>query len=117
MNIENLKQLINRGECINVEFKESKNKINKDAYETVCSFLNRSGGHLILGVNNSGEILGVNPDEAESLKKNFVTSINNPDILNPTFYLSINEFQIDDKVILYVFIPESSSTSLQREDF
>lgn len=27
-----------------VEFKQSKSKLNKDVYESVCAFLNRNGG-------------------------------------------------------------------------
>jgi len=34
--------------------------------------------------------------------------MNNPQKLNPTFYLSIEEVEIDGKTILYIFVPESS---------
>ncbi|VDN47976.1 protein of unknown function [Petrocella atlantisensis] len=46
MKIEGLKKIISSGESITVEFKESKKKLNKDVYESVCSLLNRYGGHL-----------------------------------------------------------------------
>ena len=35
-----IKTLIKTGEKIDVEFKESKNDLNKDVYESVCSFNN-----------------------------------------------------------------------------
>jgi len=54
--------IISKGEGIKVEFKESKNKLNKDVYDTVCAFLNRSGGEIFLGVKDNGEILGVGPE-------------------------------------------------------
>ena len=60
MKIESLKKIIRSGESITVEFKESKNKLNKDVYDSVCAFLNRFGGKLFLGVNDSGEITGIN---------------------------------------------------------
>lgn len=44
----------------------------------------------------------------EQLKKDFVTTINNPMTLSPTFYLKIEEVKIDGKVILYINVPESS---------
>ena len=44
--------LIQRGENITFEFKECKQGINRSVYETVCSFLNRHGGTLLLGVND-----------------------------------------------------------------
>ena len=46
MNIEKIKELLNDGESHTVEFKQSKNKLNKDVFESVCAFLNRNGGHL-----------------------------------------------------------------------
>ena len=42
MTIRELKDLINTGEKIDIEFKESENNLNKDIYETVCSFNNRN---------------------------------------------------------------------------
>lgn len=51
------KDLINTGEKIDIEFKKSENDLNKDIYETVCSFNNKNGGHLFLGViDNTREI-------------------------------------------------------------
>jgi len=108
MNVENLKELISNGESITVEFKESKKKLNKDLYESVCALLNRHGGHIILGVKDNGDILGVDKESVGQLKKDFVTSINNLQTLNPIFYLNIDDFEVDGKTILYINIPESS---------
>ena len=77
-------------------------------YDSVCAFLNRFGGKLFLGVNDSGEITGINSAAVEQIKKDFVTSLNNPQTLNPTFYLAIEEVEIDGKLILYINVPESS---------
>ncbi len=108
MNVESLNKLISSGESITVEFKESKKKLNKDLYESVCSLLNRHGGHIILGVKDNGDILGVDKESVSQLKKDFVTSLNNPQTLNPIFYLNIDDFEVDGKTILYINIPESS---------
>ncbi len=59
--ISKILNTIKKGEGIKVEFKESKNKLNKDVFDTVCTFLNRSGGEILLGVKDNGEILGVEP--------------------------------------------------------
>ena len=75
--MEKLKQIIDGGESITVEFKQSKGKLNKDVFETVCAFLNRNGGHLFLGVRDDGEIIGIKDEEIEKIKKEFVTSLNN----------------------------------------
>ena len=42
MNSKEIKQLIQNGEKIDVEFKESKNVLSKDVFDTVCSFNNRN---------------------------------------------------------------------------
>ena len=47
MKIERIKKLLGGGESITVEFKQSKNKLNKDVFESVCAFLNRNGGKLV----------------------------------------------------------------------
>ncbi|NMA48823.1 MAG: AAA family ATPase, partial [Tissierellia bacterium] len=52
--------------------------------------------------------VGIEPESIEKVKKDFVTSMNNPLKINPTFYLSIKEVEIDGKKILYILIPESS---------
>src|SRR6056297_2953606 len=108
MRTENLKKIISGGESITVEFKESKTKLDKDVYDSVCAFLNRHGGHLFLGVKDNGDILGVDKDSVERLKKDFVTSLNNPLTLNPAFYLAVEDVEVDGKTILYINIPESS---------
>jgi ATP-dependent DNA helicase RecG len=57
--IKKVLETIEQGEGLKIEFKESKNKLNRDVYETVCAFLNRNGGELFLGVKDNGEIIGV----------------------------------------------------------
>lgn len=61
--------LIQKGESITLEFKESRNGINRSVYETVCAFLNRHGATLLIGVNDSGTLVGVRPDSLDSVKK------------------------------------------------
>jgi ATP-dependent DNA helicase RecG len=49
---EQIKKLLIEGEGMTVEFKECVNELNNSVFETVCSFSNRYGGHLLLGVRN-----------------------------------------------------------------
>ena len=106
--IGKINELLHTGESISIEFKQSKNKLNKDVFESVCAFLNRNGGHLLLGVNNDGDVVGVEEESIEKMKKDFVTSLNNPLKISPTFYLTVEEFEINNKKVLYIFVPESS---------
>lgn len=89
--IKKIMKLIKQGEGLTVEFKESQNALNRDLYETICAFLNRNGGEILLGVSNHGDIIGVNDSVVAQLKKDFTTAMNNPQKINPTFYLSIEE--------------------------
>ncbi len=74
---EEILRLIKQDEGLNLEFKESRQELNKDVFETVCAFLNRHGGTLVLGVDNSGIIKGIDPASVQKIKKDFVTTINN----------------------------------------
>lgn len=98
-------ELLEQGEGITVEFKQSKRELNKDTFESVCAMLNRLGGHLFLGVEDDGTVCGIDRDCIEKIKKNFVTQMNNPDKINPPFYTQLQEYDIDGKVILYAQIP------------
>ncbi|MDD3350063.1 MAG: putative DNA binding domain-containing protein [Eubacteriales bacterium] len=108
MKTEKLKEIISCGEGITVEFKQSKAKLNKDVFESVCAFLNRNGGHLFLGLEDNGNIIGIESALGEKLKKDFVTAMNNPLKINPTFYLSVEEIELEGKTIFYILVPESS---------
>lgn len=87
-----LLEIISQGEGISVEFKKSTSDITKDVYDTVCSFSNRDGGHIFLGVRDDGVVLGVNPDAIPRMKKDFVTSINNAQKLYPPLYLQLEQY-------------------------
>lgn len=108
MNKQNLLKLISKGESIALEFKECRNDLNRDVYETVTAFLNRHGGTILLGVNDQRKITGIEKNAVEQIKKDFVNTINNPQKINPACYLSIEEIEVDNKIILRIYVPESS---------
>ena len=106
MTIDEIKKLIQNGEKIDVEFKESKNALTKDVFDTVCSFNNRNGGHILLGINDKRDIVGVSEDRVDKVMKEFITSINNPQKIYPPLYLLPEVFEIDSKKIIYIKVPE-----------
>ncbi len=108
VNEQKIAGLISQGEGISLEFKTCRNKINRDVYETVCAFLNRHGGTLLLGVNDSGKVTGIDTETVAQVKKDFVTAINNPQKLTPAAYLSVEEIDAGTKKILKIYVPESS---------
>ncbi|HFE0907263.1 AlbA family DNA-binding domain-containing protein [Streptococcus agalactiae] len=106
MTIDEIKKLIQNGEKIDVEFKESRNALTKDVFDTVCSFNNRNGGHILLGVNDKRDIVGVSEDKVDKVIKEFTTSINNSQKMHPPLYLLPEVFEIDSKKVIYIRVPE-----------
>ena len=111
MTEEKIRELLEDGEGFTVEYKECINALNDSVFETVASFSNRYGGYMLLGVkevNNKGVVVGVNRKSALSIKKNFINMLNNPNKIVPSLYLTLEEFEIDGELILWVYIPISS---------
>ena len=101
-------QILEKGEGIDVEFKQCQDEIPKSIYETVCAFLNRNGGDILLGVKDNKEVQGINVLKIGQIKKDFVITINNSQIMSPPVYLSINEIEYDDKKLLHIYVPIGS---------
>ena len=64
--ITKIETLIDMGENVNMEFALSTNELPKNLFETVCAFLNTTGGDIILGVNDKKEIIGIDNVIAEA---------------------------------------------------
>ncbi|MDL2263879.1 putative DNA binding domain-containing protein [Synergistaceae bacterium OttesenSCG-928-I11] len=107
-----LNQLISEGEGLTVEFKKCTDGLNNSVFETVCSFSNRYGGYILLGVDDDGTVAGVNRNAVPAMKKNFVNMLNNPQKISPTLFLTLDEIEVDGKLVLYAYIPASSQVEL-----
>ena len=106
MTSKEIKELIQNGEKIDVEFKESKHTLSKDVYDTVCSFNNRNGGHIVLGVNDKREIVGVTADKVDKIIKEFTSGINNSKKIYPPLYLTPILMEVEGKKIIYIRVPK-----------
>lgn len=85
--------------------------LDNSVFETVASFSNRYGGYILLGVkevDDKGVVIGVNRNASASMKKNFINLLNNPDMMVPSLYLTLEEIEIDDNLVLWVYVPVSS---------
>ena len=102
-----LRQVFSVGETIAVEFKRGGNGVEADTYESVCSFLNRFGGDLFLGVLDDGTVVGVPEKAASSMVKNFVKVISNPKLMEPTVYLAPEILKYDGHTIIHVHVAPS----------
>lgn len=103
-----VERLLNQPEGISLEFKQARSGLPTDVFESVCAFLNRQGGHLLLGVHNDGTPTGVAEEAADALQRDFASLSNNPNKLQPVFLLELQQVRIRGLLLLYVYVPQSS---------
>ena len=99
------KKLSTVGEGLQVEYKTCSDKVSESLYETICSFLNHSGGNILVGVNDYGEIIGINKNKIETIKSNIITTIKNQQLFLPCPYFTPQVIEINEKVVLLLEIP------------
>lgn len=114
---KNLLSVIKKGEGLHTEFKLVSDGLLKNLFETVCAFLNREGGYIFLGVSDNKKIVGVPKEKISKLKKEFSDLCNNEQKINPTVYLTLKELEVNDKIILYVYVPISKDIYISNGKF
>lgn len=102
-------QKIKQGESNKQEFKRCGGSIEKDVLETVCSFLNRFGGDIMLGVLDNGTICGVPEKSAENLMRNLTNLCNDPKLFDPVCVVTCEAVEIEGKTVIVVNVPPSST--------
>ena len=105
MTIDKFIALTREGEHAQLEYKTCMEDVSESLYESVCSFLNHSGGHILVGVQDDGTIVGVNPGRAETLKANIINSIKNQELFLPCPYFTPQILEAEGKTVLMLDIP------------
>lgn len=108
MTEEQLNQIIAQGEGLKVEFKEATDSVPKSVYETVVSFSNTDGGTLLLGVNDDGVVLGIDPNAEAKIAKDLVTALNSRACINPPLYVQPFTVALPSGLVMVVQIQASS---------
>ncbi|SCY11244.1 RNA-binding domain-containing protein [Butyrivibrio sp. INlla14] len=108
MTVEKMRELLSDDEKITIEYKECAHGVQKDVYETVSSFSNRYGGYIIMGVLDGGVPVGVHKNLVKDMKREFVNALNNPNVMSPTLYLSLEEMEYDGHILLWTYVPPTS---------
>ena len=108
MNIKQIQQDIRKGEGLHREFKEAKDSLPRNFFETVCAFLNTDGGTIFLGVADNGKVIGVDQDSVVRMRSDIANLSNNPQKVDPPYLLFPREFKINGKMIIAVQVPQSS---------
>ena len=93
-NAQLIKDLIKQGESEQLEFKEV--VLKEEIARTLCSFLNAEGGTLLIGVQNDGEITGI--DYAEKFESELKHYLFNAII--PEAPVTVSVEKIGEKKIL-----------------
>lgn len=101
-----LEGYVRAGEGMNLEFKRCGGKVERDVYETICSFANRQGGSILLGVLDDGTVSGVSPKAVASIERNIVNVANDPSMFNVAPALEFERLEGDGgKIVIRVWVP------------
>jgi len=109
MNDQELLKLLSAHEWNDVEFKEAKIGVPKNAYESVSAFANTEGGHLVFGVKKDGsdfEVVGVL--DVDKVQNEFLSSLRQKDKISQIIDVQEHLHKVDKKDLLVFYIPESS---------
>ena len=106
-----LDRYLAQGEGISLEFKRCGNQPEHDVFETVCSFANRQGGSILLGVTDGGEVEGVEPATVASMERNIVNVVNDPNCFSPSPAVEFEQLKDEDgRIVVRVWVPMGPST-------
>ena len=107
MDMQELKQLIYKGEKVDVECKKAENNVPKSAYESYSAFANTKGGYIILGVKE--DKTKTNPEERFILQ-----GIDNPEKQKEDFWNTINGSKVNVNILKDedVYVVEENGISL-----
>ena len=91
-----------------IEFKEARRAVPRNAYETVSSFSNTEGGWLVFGVRDGAggfEIVGVL--EVDKVQNDFLSVLRSGQKLNRVIAVDERLIEDDGKVLLIFHVPEA----------
>ena len=108
METRELDTVLRQGEGISIEFKRCGSLPERDTFESICSFANRQGGNIFLGVLNNGTVVGVDKKRCLEIQRNIVNTINNPTLFNVAPALELEEITYRDATVIRIWVPVSS---------
>lgn len=101
---DELEEVLERGETQVVEYKQEFPETAQKVAKEIVALANRSGGVLVLGVADEGEITGLD-DPARTRER--ITGVVN-DNVEPIIDIRVEEHTVEDSNILIVAIPEAT---------
>ena len=108
MTSEQLEPYLMAGESTCIEFKQCGGNPSWDIFESCCAFLNRDGGDLFLGITDDGKIIGVPENACESIIKNLIKVMNDPNLLDPPFCVLPEVIDCSGRKVIRLHVPKSA---------
>ena len=94
-------------ENVNIEFKRCGDGPKSDTYESICAFLNHTGGDLLLGVTDDGEVVGLPEKSVDDMMRSIVKITSDPNQFRPTLAVWPEHVVYHDKHLIHIRVPES----------
>lgn len=101
-----LLELLKNGEGLTTEFKRCSGSVEPDVFESICAFMNRFGGDVLLGVEDDGTVVGVKGD-AVAIRNNIMNVANDGNLFDPVAYIAPEIVECDGKTVVRVRVPVS----------
>ena len=108
MTSEQLEPYLMAGENTCIEFKQCGGNPSWDIFESFCAFLNRDGGDLFLGITDDGKIVGVPENACESIIRNLIKVMNDPNLLDPPFCVLPETIDCTGRKVIRLHVPKSA---------
>lgn len=105
-----LDRYIQAGEGISVEFKRCGSQPGQDTFETICSFANRQGGSILLGVRDDGAVEGIPEASALNIERNISNVTSNPNLFNVSPLVEFERLHdTEGRLVIRVWVPMGPS--------
>lgn len=112
MTQDELVDLLHAHEWRDVEFKEARRAVPKDAYETVAAFANTEGGHLVFGVRETGSgvdgshVEPVGVLDVDKVQGEFLNTLRQPAKISVVVEVKEELHRLGDSDLLVFYVPE-----------
>ncbi len=99
MDVNELLEIIREGENERVEFKR---KATPEIAKEVCAMANAEGGYILIGVDDSGRVVGCDPQKAKEVLTSALQNV------TPPVNVRTDIVELGDKKVLVIKVPKSS---------
>ena len=107
MTQDELVDLLQAHEWRDVEFKEARRAVPRDAYETVAAFANTEGGHLVFGVRETaGAVDVVGVLDVDKVQGEFLNTLRQPRKISVVVHVQEEIHRLGESDVLVFYIPE-----------